>query len=200
MQAIAILYGILHHGIGCGIGTNERAELIVSLAIGFFREVDGALYNGCLVLSDHAFAVEYLQNDVALRQGDVLNVVHTHRVQTVDIVFCVFIHRGCHLVLTCGHPCFLASLSVFLGQCLEVGAVGEGGVDRVCGFVCSLWRYATHLNLTIFHRVGQLNLRNKLNEVERIVLLVLNRTIHRANTHRVETCCDVARISLFAYG
>ena len=176
------------------------AKLIVSLAIGFFREVDGALYHGCLVLGNHAFAVEYLQNDVALRQGDVLNVVHTHRVQTVDIVFCVFIHRGCHLVLTCGHPCFLASLSVFLGQCLEVGAVGEGGVDRVCGFVCSLWRSSTHLNLAIFHRVGQLNLRYKLNEVERIVLFVLNRTIHRAYTHRVETCCDVAWISIFANG
>ena len=99
-----------------------------------------------------------------------------------------------------GHPRFLTRLTVFFSQSLEVCSIVEGVIDRVCRLVCSFGRYATHLNLAIFHRVGQLNLCNKLDKVQRIVLRILNRTVHRANTHRVETCCNIARISFLAYG
>ena len=183
LHLIAALRGILCDVLGGAVGANERAELVIGCAIGVLREVDGLLHNGCGVLRDEVLAVHHLHDDVTLRQGDVLQLAGCHRVERKEVVLGVVVHRGSVLILACGEPGLLAGLTVLLGDSLEVATSLQSVEDGVGALVSLVGGLATHLNLAILHRVGELRLGDELDEVERVVHLALHRSIDSTYAH-----------------
>ena len=200
LNVITVLLGVLHDVLSCLVGAHESAELVVSSRIGLAREIDVLLHDSSHILVDHILAVKHLNNEATLSEVDLLDLVNTHGVESLNIVLCVLIHRRSRLILACCHPCLLASLTIFLCNNLKVGTTLKSCVNRVGCLLGSSGINTGDLDHAILYRVGQLLLRHELNDVKSVVHLVGHNSCCATHSHRVETASHVIRISILAHG
>ena len=93
------------------------------------------------------------------------------------------VERWGALILTCCKPCLLASLTILLGNYLEIGTSLKCIVDRIGTLSALLCCSTSNLNLTILYRIRKQLLRHKLDNVKSIVRVVLKYLACRANCH-----------------
>ena len=185
------------HGL---ILADVLCKLIIGIAVGLLREVDGVLDDGHIVLVDKVLALRHLQNEVTGSQLVVLQLVHAKGVQGGQVSLRVGVHAGCILVHGTGEPLLLTLLAILLGNRVEGGTGLQGCHDAVGRLAGCINGSTTHLNHAELNRVGHLLLRHELHHIERIVVLGLEGLRRLSDGHRVDAGGNVRRQCIPGHG
>ena len=169
LDSITELSGVLLKVGQSLVLTHILAELVISVGIGLLGEIDCVLHNGHVILIDHSLASGHLKDDVARGERQVLQVVNSQRLDTVQVVLRILIHRGRVLVHGGGQPLLLTFLTVLLGQSLEIGTGLQSVIHTVGCLLGGLGCGTANLDLTVLDRVGSQGLREKLHHIVGVV-------------------------------